>query len=148
MPPPKVRENLKRAAFLPVLTTAATFGLASGHTITPASQCRLGRLWRDKANFHEARRSEHAACSKARGAARSAAGDDGQSSPSAPVLLCRLHSHRGLDTIADRHCAKPKLNRRLAVGRHCSWFSIETEIPKLEVAGSRRSDPLCEQLGV
>src|ERR1017187_62851 len=61
MPPPKVRENLKRAAFLPVLTAAATFGLVSGHTITPASQCRLRRLWRDKANFHEARRSEHAA---------------------------------------------------------------------------------------
>src|ERR1039457_5733463 len=61
MPPPKVRENLKRAAFLPVSTAAETFGLVSGQPITPASQVRCRRLLLKKSNLHEARRSEHAA---------------------------------------------------------------------------------------
>jgi len=61
------------------------------------------------------------------GAARSAAGDDGQSSASAPVPLGRLHPHRGLDTIADKQYAGPTLKRRLAGGGSIERESVQQQ---------------------
>jgi hypothetical protein len=117
----------------PFLTTAATLGLASGHTNTPASQCRLRRLWRDKANSDEVRRSEHAATvfSPTADSARSAFRCQ-------IVFLLPDPLQLWLDPLNLETCSK-------SAGSHpTAWHVTESLAHRLDRPRSMRSTPLLD----